>query len=516
MRGANWAAVAILCVAVWAAAQSPYQQAAAHLKNGQPAAAVALLEPLVGQAPRDVKALTLLGMALAAAGRTEDAAVRLQQALAVDPRFTPALQNLGLAELAAGRTAAAKRHFVELLKLTPQDPMAHLGLAQIAYASADYPSSVRHYQRSRELYLNDPQHLLRYAAASAELNDSARAAELLRRLPDAVPAAVHFDAGVLWARLGDYAAAVPRFEKARSGFDPYRAGFNLALAYFKNGQAADAAKIAEELIAAGHRTAEIHNLLGLACDKAGRTREAYEALRTATRIDPSDETNYLDLVALCIRHGNLDLAREIAEIGVARLPRSSRLHLQRGVVFAVKGDFPHAREAFEATRALAPATGLAHVALGLVLMQMDRAPEAVEALRGRLRESPDDYLALWFLGEALYRAGAHPASSGEAEAVRALSRSVELKPDLPDARVLLGKLLLRRGELDRAAAHLEQALKLEPGNVGAMYPLAQVYSKKGDAERARVLFAKVGKARQEERERFAQSGLAQIVREGSR
>ena len=180
------------------------------------------------------------------------------------------------------------------------------------------------------------------------------------------------------------------------------------------------------------------------------------------------------------------------------------------------GDFEQARAAFESTLALAPGTGLAHVALGLVLMQMDRVPEAVQALRERVRASADDPLARWFLGEALYRLGAPPGSSEEAEAVAVLERSVDLRPDLVDAQALLGKLLFRRGDLERAAAHLEEAVKLEPGNVAAMYPLAQVYSKKGNAARARELFARIGQARQEERERFTRNGLAQIVREGAR
>ncbi len=483
MGGAAWGAVAVLW-AVGAAGQSqPYERAAERLQSGDPAAAIESLEMRIREAPRDLRALTLLGIALAAAGRNDEARERLKAALAIDPRYAPALQNLALSELAAGKSAEAKRHFDELLAITPNDPLAHLGLAQIAVASG---------------------------AAD-------RAADSLQRIPNNVPPAMQFEVGILWARLGEYAAAVARFEKARLGFpDPYQVGFNLALAYLKNGQAAEAARTAEDLIGRGHRTAELHNLLGLAYEKGGRTKEAYEALRTATSIDPAEETNYLDLVALCVRHGNLDLALEIANIGVERLPRSGRLHLQRGVVFAVRGEFPQARQAFEDTRALAPATGLAHVALGLVLMQMDRVPEAVEALRARIRESADDYLALWFLGEALYRAGAAQGSAEESEAVRALERSVALKADLPDAQILLGKFLFRRGDLTGAAAHLERALKLEPENVGAMYPLAQVYSKRGDAERARELFAQVGKARQEERERFAKSGLAQIVREGAR
>ena len=82
--------------------------------------------------------------------------------------------------------------------------------------------------------------------------------------------------------------------------------------------------------------------------------------------------------------------------------------------------------------------------------------------------------------------------------------------------MLLAKLQARIGEFDAAVPHLNRALQLEPGNVSAMYQLAQVYSRKGQAERAKELFAKVGKAKAEEREQFTSRGLAQIVKEGAR
>ena len=49
-----------------------------------------------------------------------------------------------------------------------------------------------------------------------------------------------------------------------------------------------------------------------------------------------------------------------------------------------------------------------------------------------------------------------------------------------------------------------------------MYQLAQVYSRKGDSARAKELFAKVGKAKAEDREQFTSRGLAQIIREGAK
>jgi tetratricopeptide (TPR) repeat protein len=286
------------------------------------------------------------------------------------------------------------------------------------------------------------------------------------------------------------------------------------LAYVKSARHASAVRTGEDLIAKGHRKAELYNLLAQAYEGAGKTAEAYGALRTATAIDPADPANYLDLIALCLTHQNYDLALEIANISVSRLPNSGSLHLQRGIVLAMKEDFGAAQTEFEAAVRLDRQRSISHVALALILLQMDRPAEAVTVLRERTGVDPD-YLALWFLGEALNRTGLAEGSPEEKEAVDALSRSIRMKPNVPQSRILLAKLLTRRGALDLAEEHLTRALELDAGNVNATYQLAQICQKKGDTARARELFAKVSKAKTEDREQFTRGGLQHIIRAGS-
>jgi tetratricopeptide (TPR) repeat protein len=63
------------------------------------------------------------------------------------------------------------------------------------------------------------------------------------------------------------------------------------------------------------------------------------------------------------------------------------------------------------------------------------------------------------------------------------------------SRTLLGKLLLKREQTDRAIVQFQEALKLEPDNVAAAYQLAQAYRNNGEAERSKELFAKVSQLR---------------------
>jgi tetratricopeptide (TPR) repeat protein len=104
---------------------------------------------------------------------------------------------------------------------------------------------------------------------------------------------------------GAYADAVAHYEQlAAKGYpDAYRAGFNLTLAYVNTRNYAAAirtgAQLAREL-----PTAELHSLWSRDYEAAGPIQQAYDSLRSAAQIDPKDERNYIDLMALCMDHEN--------------------------------------------------------------------------------------------------------------------------------------------------------------------------------------------------------------------
>ena len=489
------------------------EQAVTMLRQHRPEDAVSLLTPLVKSQPNDYKALTLIGMALSASGNSEDAVRTLERALQVRPQYPPALRALASSELASKNYEAAKTHFEQVLNLAPSDPVANAGLGDVAFIQSNFPAAVRYFERSGSLYRNDPRLLIEYAKASIESAQPAKAIEALASLPETADGSIHFDAGSLLASLRRYDDASRQFELALPEYpDRYSAGFNLVLARVKAKNYREAIAAGQKLIANGYVKAELYNLLAEAYEKAGETKQAYDSLRTATQLEPLDETNYVDLITLCTEHTNYDLAAEIANIGLAKLPLSERLHLQYGVVLAMKAQLEQARKEFQLAAQLSPKRSLPYVALALVSMQMNKPDDAVEQLHKRVREFPDDYLALWFLGEAVNRGGVVPGSPADREATRALRHSVQLNPDISQSQELLGKFLARDGQLDEAAGHLERAIVLDPANVGAIYQLAQVYSRKGNASRAKELFAKVSRMKAEDRENFTKRGLQQILR----
>jgi tetratricopeptide (TPR) repeat protein len=503
------------------AAQSPpsqtrYQQVLSLIDKQQIQPAIDLLRKILEESPNEIKAHNLLGIALTLSGQVEEANAHFQKAIALNPRFYPALKNLAINEMALKRFDDARTHFSQAIQFGPSDPVAHLALGEIHFQKKQFPEAVKHYDQSSDLPFRNPRMALSYAIACLELNQSDKAAAVLEKLAPDADALIHFEAGLMYARMAKYDGAVRQFELARNGYpDPYEVTFNLALAYVKNRNYTAAIRTTQEFLSKGNQRAELYNLLSQAYEGNGQTIEAYNALRAATQLDPNDENNYLDLATLCVDHANYDLGLEIVNIGIKNIPRSDRLYFQRGTLLAMKGESNQAVADFETASKLAPERGLPYVARGIVLLELGEIAKAIDLIHQRVASNPNDYLVQYVLGEALNRSGPALGSAEENEAVQALEKSVLINPTFSASRAVLGKMLLRRNEVDRAIVQLEKALELDPTETSTTYQLALAYRKKGNLERAKELLAKVDRAKSESREQFMKHTLLRLVREGS-
>ena len=413
-------------------------------------------------------------------GRAAQAVPVLERMLAQSPSDLKARNLLGIALMNLGRNREARVQFQKALAIDANFHAALKNLAVDEMAMGLKTEAKRDFQ------------------------------QLLKAVPDD-PVALTYLGEMLFA-AGSYAEAKPHYEQlAKLGYpDPYRAGFNLVLIYVNAGDYAAAVKAGESL-ARDHRVAELYNLLARAYEGAGRTQPAYDALRTAAQIDPRDERNYIDLMSLCLAHENWDLSLEISEIALRNIPDAHRVRMQRGAVLAMKGQMPEAENEFQAAARQAPDSSLPVVALSLVEMDSKKADKAAELLRARRTQNPDDYLVNWMLAEALVQSG----DDGE-EAMRALEAAVKLNPAIPAVHVLLGKLLVKRGDSGRAAREFEAALKLKPDDNTAAYQLAMICRKKGDLQRAQALMAIAQKATAAPESEVRRRDLVKIIREASK
>jgi tetratricopeptide (TPR) repeat protein len=408
----------------------------------------------------------------------------LEQILTRAPADLKARNLLGIALMSSGRKTEASAQFQKALAT---DPRFHPALKNLAV---------------NELAMG------RVKDAKAHFEQAAVLAP--------VDAVTHFHLGQIYFNEQRYADAESHFALAQDGFpDRYEAARNLLLARVKNANYVSAIQTGEALLGSGAPKAEICNLLAQAYAHSGRIQEAYDALRTATRIEPRDETNYLDLMLLCLEHENWDLSLEVSAVALQHIPDAYRVRLQRGAVFALKGQLDDAESEFLAATKAAPKVDLPYVALALVRIEQKKLGDAIEGLRRRRTASPKDYLVNWILAEALIEEGAEPGSAAEKEAFLALESAIRANPRAAKPRALLGGLLAKRSEVARAQREFETALQLDPDDAAAAYQLAVLYQKSGATKRAGELFAKVEKARAEDPAKSAPRNLVRILREGS-
>jgi predicted Zn-dependent protease len=135
-------------------------------------------------------------------------------------------------------------------------------------------------------------------------------------------------------------------------------------------------------------------------------------------------------------------------------------------------DFPETDQSFPAryARAIADYREL----------DTEKALKEIDAL---IAERPDDPYLYELKGQALME------SARSAEAEIPLRKAVELKPDAPLLRILLGQTLLAENEpkkVDDAIVSLNRSLIVEPDNPITWQYLAEAYDSKGDEGMARL------------------------------
>lgn len=196
--------------------------------------------------------------------------------------------------------------------------------------------------------------------------------------------------------------------------------------------------------------------------------------------------------------------------------RASDALVLLGVILAVKGDAASALKAVEQSVVLAPDSFDAQFALGRARFGAGDPAGAARAFRDAVALKANDERARFFLATALEGAGDYEAAlaayrelltirpesadghlglgallvklGGERtdEGISELLRTVNLNGDLYEARITLGRALLRKGQPQESVEHLQRAAALAPLNPEPHYQLALAYRRLGKtAEAAR-------------------------------
>ncbi|HLW81572.1 MAG TPA: tetratricopeptide repeat protein [Candidatus Acidoferrales bacterium] len=341
--------------------------------------------------------------------------------------------------------------------------------------------------------------------ASARIPATASVTERqIQHNPGVSPKAeAELQAGISLTKEGRFAEAIPHFLNARGHVvDEYAANFNLALCYVATGHFEDAIAILKGLETGATVPPVVNNLLTQAYIGAGRYREASNAFEQAVKEAPQDEKLYLFIADACLDSQAYDFGLKALNIGLQNLPRSSRLHYERGVFLSFENEPDAAVADFELASKLAPQTDIAYMAAGQKALLEGNISEAIRVTREGIKRGHRNYILLTIFGDAVARSGEGPGQPEFAEAEAALKQAVAARPNYADSQAILGELYLSEGRLDDAIARLETARKLAPNDPSVYSHLAIAYRRKGKLDAANAALAKLAELNQKQTAKY--------------
>jgi tetratricopeptide (TPR) repeat protein len=338
----------------------------------------------------------------------------------------------------------------------------------------------------------------------ARYSDQAREALASKKWDEAVTALHH---------LTQLAPSVPEVQA------------NLGMALFFEGRASEALAAFDRARKLNPAVPQVALMIGLCQAELGRHREAIAILTPAFDHPPDAETGRLIGLHLARSYSELrqfDKALVTGEELLKRYPNDpevlfqvSRLHADRsyGLMKQLLQAAPDsywvhlanaqvqeslqrydlAQQEYRKAIELKPNAPGAHVGLGRAILSASKDRQALDEasheFERELALSPENAIAEFELGEIARERGQLD------KAHEHLLRAVHYNQDFFEARIALGRLLLKQGKAREAIAHLEVAARLEPRDKLSHYLLASAHKSVGDQDAARReldLYRKLG------------------------
>jgi FkbM family methyltransferase len=245
---------------------------------------------------------------------------------------------------------------------------------------------------------------------------------------------------------------------------------------------ADAARFAESAVAVAPRVANFHNTAGEAWRRQGRLDLAQKYLRQAVALDPSMPMAHLNLSLALSSGGRHQEARACAARALELNPDYVEALAQALSISCALDDHAGAPallerlERCEGEPIAAEALGRYHNHLARIHFRHERPGDAAT--------EADTALALFphFWGNWTLRAELCNDALEFSEAERYCTIAANLAPDIEDARLNLGHLLLEQKCLDQAESHYAGWLATHPDSAAARFGLASINLLRGDFE----------------------------------
>jgi tetratricopeptide (TPR) repeat protein len=336
-------------------------------------------------------------------------------------------------------------------------------------------------------------------------------------------AQAHGDTSTAVARYRSILKLAPRLAPAYN---------NLGLLYYSERDYPHAAEVLEQGLRIDPNMPSASALLGSALFAMGQDAKARGPLEAAVRGNPADGQAEMTLARVLIRENDNTgaaahlrhivqqdsrnqeawylLGKTYMKLSEEALGQVSRIDPESPLAHEISGELMESMQnmdgaivEYKKAADLAPhrADALAHLANGYwMLGKWDSARAEFEK---ELAIDPNDCVAQWKLGNTMLEEG-----DAAAEALPALSASIQRCPSLAQARVDHARALIKLGRQSEALPDLLSALKTNPDEPSIHFLLASVYRAQGNTAQAQAEMQTYGRL-----QRAASAAVAQRASE---
>ncbi len=469
-----------------AAAQEHAGRGRQLISRGELVPAEQELRKAVELAPDSAEFLGLLGVVLGMQRKLEESDRYLEKALRIDPADSATRRNLAWNQFELGLLAAAKTNLDRVLKENPRDAVATLLMGMIEEERKQYDAAVKLLESVPEQVRARPEPVAALARAYYHTGRRQKSHEVLKQLqPESAAPTSIFLGGQVAAEIREFDIAEALFQSVAASYpDKTELAYALARVQYRAGRFSESLETLRRAVAAGHESAEIYNLLGWCLFKRDDAKAAIAALDKAIALDPSDESNYLDVGVILLQNHYYEVAGIAAEKALAVAPDSYRAHRLKAQIELRSGRVNDAEAHYARAVELNPADAEGIIGLATAQLDIGKAAAAEATLKAAIERLPREGVLYQAYGTMLLWGDAKSDTNVEARAAQLLQKAEALDPALPDAHYELGKLALRDGNTREALRELETAVKLDPQSAKNHYGLAQAYRKLGRAAEA--------------------------------
>lgn len=262
------------------------------------------------------------------------------------------------------------------------------------------------------------------------------------------------------------------------GHGAYRTGLEAA----ERGDVEAAVRALRQAVLTEPENGDYHADLGELYLRRSRYDEAAAELQSAAFLTPDRPHVYCQLAQALVEVRRRSEALEALELALKKTPDCPHALAVRGEQFLRDDNLKDALPAFQQLMEKQPDFVLAYQKAGFLLLATNRLDEAVQVLEKGIKLAPAHPGMHALLAEAYARRPRDPQA--EQLAIQHYQASLLNNPEAARAYAALGKLYVRKNELEAARTAFEKALELQPSLSEARYGLSQVATRQGQTSEA--------------------------------